>query len=93
MAPPPTNQAAPLPGNLGHGLKPVIDESLPKTTIRLNLYTGQTVMLELNLTHTVADIHSYVMTAVHTEAEYQLVSGYPPKPLADPGMTIERANL
>ena len=45
------------------------------------------------MTHTVNDIHSYVMTAAPVEGEYQLVSGFPPKPLNDPSKTIEAAGL
>ena len=49
--------------------------------------------MTLNLTHTVADIHSFVMAAAPVDGEYQLVSGFPPKPLSDPSKTIEQAGL
>jgi UBX domain-containing protein 1 len=43
----------------------------------------------VNLTHTVADIHSYIMCAAPVDGEYQLITGFPPKPLEDPSKTVE----
>ena len=74
-------------------LKPIVDPNKPKTSIRLVLHTGQAVVLEMNLDHRVADIHSFAMCAAPCKQDYQLVSGYPPAPLADPGLTIEAAKL
>jgi len=45
------------------------------------------------MTHTVGDIHNFVMCAAPIDGEYQLVSGFPPKPLADASKTIEQAGL
>ena len=81
--------APPLP----FGMRPLVDTTKSKTTIRITLYTGQTTTLELNETHTVADIHTYVMSVAPTAGSYQLMSGYPPKPLADPSKTIKAAKL
>ena len=47
----------------------------------------------MNLTHTVADIQAYVATVAPVEGEYQLLSGFPPKPLSDPSKTVEQAGL
>ena len=61
--------------------------------IKITLTTGQTTTLELNTYHTIADIHSYVMSVNPSIASYQLVSGYPPTPLMDPSVTIANAGL
>ena len=45
------------------------------------------------MSHTVSDIHAFVMNAAPVDGEYQLVSGFPPKPLDDPSKTIEQAGL
>ena len=37
--------------------KPIVDESKPKTQVRIRLHNGQTVALDVNLDHTVGDIH------------------------------------
>ncbi len=74
-------------------MRPLVDTGSPKTSIRITLYTGQATTLELNLSHTVADIHTYVMSVAPTAGSYQLMSGYPPKPLADPSLTIKAAKL
>ena len=47
----------------------------------------------MNLTQRVADLHEYIMMAAPVEGEYQLVHGFPPKPLTDPMKTIEEAGL
>ena len=75
------------------GMRPVVDSMKGTTTIRITLFNGQQSTLDLNLHHTVADIHTYVMSVAPTSGSYQLMSGYPPKPLADPGMTIKDAKL
>ena len=74
-------------------MRPLVDTSKPRTTLRITLYTGQNTTLDLNMSHTVADIHTYVMSVAPTAGSYQLLSGYPPRPLADPGMSIKKANL
>ena len=45
------------------------------------------------MSHTVGDIHGFVMNAAPVEGEYQLISGFPPKPLTDPSATVEAAGL
>ena len=45
------------------------------------------------MTHTVGDIHAFVMAAAPVEGEYSLVTGFPPKPLADPSATLESIGL
>ena len=45
------------------------------------------------MSHRVADIHDYVMSAAPVEGEYQLIYGFPPKALTDPSKTIEEAGL
>ena len=73
--------------------KPVVDESAPKTQIQIRFHNGERASLTLNMTHTVADIHNFVMSAAPVEGEYQLVSGFPPKPLTDTSKTVEQAGL
>ena len=74
-------------------MRPLVDTSKPRTTLRITLYTGQNTTLDLNMSHTVADIHTYVMSVAPTAGSYQLLSGYPPRPLADPSATIKAAKL
>ena len=69
--------------------KPVVDESKPTTNIQIRFHNGQRASITVNMTHTVADIHSYVMNAAPVDGEYALISGFPPKPLSDPSKTIE----
>ena len=90
---PNANQYASAYPPLPHGMRPLVDTSKPRTTIRIQLHSGQNTTLELNMNHTVADIHTYVMSVAPTAGSYLLLSGYPPRPLADPSMTIRAAKL
>lgn len=72
---------------------PKVNEDMPTTKVQIRFHNGERTSLTLNMTHTVADIHAFVMNAAPVEGEYQLVSGFPPKPLNDPSLTIEQAKL
>lgn len=73
--------------------KPVCDETKPKTRIQFRFHNGQREVVEFNTDHTVADIHTYVMQAAPVDGDYELLSGFPPKPLDNPDITIEGAGL
>mmetsp|Transcript_27074 Transcript_27074/g.26133 ORF Transcript_27074/g.26133 Transcript_27074/m.26133 type:complete len:148 (+) Transcript_27074:269-712(+) len=79
--------------NASAGGKPVVDEGAPSTTVQIRFHNGQTASLTLNLTHTISDIHMFVMTAAPVEGEYQLIAGFPPKPLLDPSQSVAQAGL
>ena len=85
-------QGVGLDVNTSNG-KPVIDESKPKTKIAFRFHNGQWEVVEFNNHHTVADIHMYVMQAAPVDGSYDLISGFPPKPLENPDLTIEEAEL
>ena len=42
------------------GGKPVVDESKPKTSIQFRFHNGQRATLDVNLTHRVSDLHTYI---------------------------------
>lgn len=73
--------------------KPAFDASKPSTKLQIRFHNGERAALDVNLHHTIADIHTFVMCAAPIDGEYTLLTGFPPKPLADPGMTIEAAGL
>ena len=75
------------------GGQPVVDSSKPTTAIQFRFHNGQRATLTVNTTHTVADLHAYVRSVAPVKGEYQLLSGFPPKPLTDPSATIEKAGL
>jgi UBX domain-containing protein 1 len=72
---------------------PPLDESKPKTTIQLRFHNGERASITVNLDQRVSVIHEYVMQAAPVDGDYQLVAGFPPKPIADPTKTIEQAGL
>ena len=75
------------------GGKPVVDESQPKTSIQFRFHNGQRAAIEVNMSHKVSDLYTYVEFVAPVEGSYQLLSGFPPKPITDPNATIESAGL
>ncbi|XVF87794.1 hypothetical protein PTKIN_Ptkin18bG0149500 [Pterospermum kingtungense] len=74
---------------------PVVDESLPSTSIQLRLADGTRIIGRFNFRHTVDDIRSFINASRPGSAgNYQLqIVGFPPKLLTDPTQTIEQAGL
>jgi len=75
------------------GGKPAVDGSKPKTTIQFRFHNGTRATCDFNESHTVADLHGYIMSVAPVDGEYQLVSGFPPKPLTDVSATLKDAGL
>lgn len=63
------------------------------TTINIRLYTGETITQNFNLTHSVGDIFSFVTSVAPVNGSFQLIEGFPPKPLTDFDKTIEQLKL
>ena len=60
----------------------------------MRFHNGQSAKIEVNMSHTVGDLHAYVMSVAPVEGSYQLVApGRPPKTLDDPSKTIEQEGL
>lgn len=72
-----------------------VDESKPTTTLQIRLLNGKRIRQKFNLSHTVGDIQKIIR--IHDQSNsgqrYVLLSGFPPKPLQDVGMTLEDAGL
>lgn len=83
---------------------PVVDASLPTTTIQVRLVSGQRQVITINTSATVGDLAAHVVVAAAAANKsssssstitqpFMLVSGYPPKPLVDLMQTIDDAGL
>ncbi len=70
-----------------------MDSNQPKTTISFRLHNGESVQQEFNLTHTVQDVKNFVAKVAPVQGEFNLVEGFPPKPLLDMGKTVLEAKL
>lgn len=75
------------------GGKPIVDEGKPKTSIQFRFHNGQRAAIDVNTDHKVSDLHTYVKFVAPVQGSYQLLSGFPPRPLNDPNATIEAAGL
>lgn len=73
--------------------KPIVDESQPTTNLQIRFHNGEREVVTFNLSHTIGDLHQYIMNAAPVDGSYQLVSGFPPKPVGDPSLTLESAGL
>lgn len=74
---------------------PVVDETLPSTSIQLRLVDGTRLIAHFNNHHTINDIRAFIdASRPEGTRNYQLqVMGFPPKLLSDPTQTIEQAGL
>jgi UBX domain-containing protein 1 len=79
--------------NANEVLPPKVDNSKPTTTIRVRLVNGTMVNTTVNHTTKVAELFDYVMDLAPMDGNFQLISGFPPKPLNDPNQTVEDADL
>ncbi len=70
-----------------------VDPNSPKTTISFRLHNGESVQQEFNLSHTVQDIKNFVAKVAPVQGQFNLVEGFPPKPLLDMNKTILEAKL
>lgn len=75
------------------GGKPVVDASKPTTQIQFRFHNGQRATLEVNTDHKVSDLHNYIAVVAPVDGSYQLINGFPPKPLTNPNATIQEAGL
>jgi len=59
----------------------------------IKLANGEAKEIEVNLTTKVSEIFTYVWTLCPVEGEFNLLGGFPPKPLTDLDRTVEQAGI
>lgn len=71
-----------------------LDESRPTTSIQVRLPNGKRKVLKVNLDVPVLQLAAHLVPLLEGESSsFQLVSGFPPKPLEDYEATVEAAGL
>ena len=70
-----------------------VDQNQPKTIISFRLHNWESVQQEFNLTHTVSDVKNFVAKVAPVTGDFNIVEGFPPKPLTDMSKTIAEAKL
>ena len=60
---------------------------------RLRLATGKALAVELNQDHTVGHLRAFVAAQGAGDKPYDLLAGFPPKPLLDAAQTVGAAGL
>ena len=84
---PAVEDTAPLPD------APVVDASKPIAKFRLRLASGKALAVELNEEHTVGHLRAFVAAQGAGDKPYDLLAGFPPKPLLDAAQTVGAAGL
>jgi UBX domain-containing protein 1 len=64
----------------------------PTTSIQIRLLSGARQVVRIALSSTVADLAAHVRSEADG-SRFQLIAGFPPKPLQDPAATIQEAGL
>lgn len=74
---------------------PIVDESLPSTSIQVRLADGTRLVSRFNLTHTIRDVRSFIDAArPNGQGNYHLQTmGFPPKQLTNADQMIEEAGI
>ncbi len=72
---------------------PVVDSSKPVAKFRLRLASGKALAVELNEEHTVGHLRAFIGAQGAGDAPYDLLAGFPPKPLTDAAQTVGAAGL
>jgi UBX domain-containing protein 1 len=70
-----------------------MDAGRPSTSIQVRLPNGQRKVIKINLDSTVLQLASQVKPLLSEDSPFQMVSGFPPKPLEDFDATVEAAGL
>jgi UBX domain-containing protein 1 len=71
-----------------------LDESRPTTSIQVRLPNGKRKVLKVNLDVPVLQLAAHIVPLLEdASSTFQLVSGFPPKPLEDFQATVEAAGL
>ncbi|KRX04566.1 SEP domain [Pseudocohnilembus persalinus] len=70
-----------------------VDKSKPTTSIQIRLHNGQTKQIEINIDDRVQTLFDYVQQIAPVQGTFQLIAGFPPKPLKNMNETIEDADL
>ena len=84
---PAVEDTAPLPD------APVVDSSKPVAKFRLRLASGKALAVELNQDHTVGHLRAFIGAQGAGDKPYDLLAGFPPKPLLDAAQTVGAAGL
>lgn len=74
-------------------LKFDVDYNQPTTKINIRLHNGESITPVFNLTHTLRDIRIYVGNVAPVNGTYDLIEGFPPKPLSDDSKTIKELRI
>jgi UBX domain-containing protein 1 len=69
-----------------------VDQSKPVTKLQVRFHDGTRKAAEFNEDATVQQVHNFVAAAVGA-ASFQILGGFPPKPLTDMGATLKDAGL
>jgi len=70
---------------------PKVDESKPKTRIQIRFHNGKSQEIEVNLATQLSEIYDYVKRVA--PCNFELIAGFPPKPIKDFTQTVEDAGL
>lgn len=70
----------------------IVDKSKPTCKVNIRLFNGQVVNEEFNLCQTLGDVYKFVEKKSGSSS-FDLLEGFPPKPLTDKTKTIEQLKI
>ena len=79
--------------NINKNVNFEVNTQAPSTKINIRLHNGESIVQEFNLTNTVNDIITFVKKVAPVSGSFQLIEGFPPKPLTDMNKSIDELKL
>jgi UBX domain-containing protein 1 len=70
-----------------------LDPSAPIVSIQIRFHDGTKAAAKVNATHTIMDLRAWIEQNKPTPGSYDLLAGFPPKPLTDANQTVQAAGL
>uniref|UniRef100_A0A7S1YL29 UBX domain-containing protein n=1 Tax=Grammatophora oceanica TaxID=210454 RepID=A0A7S1YL29_9STRA len=84
------------PSSFSDTSTPVVDSTLPTTSIQVRLMNGKRQVFKINLNQTVLQLGQMIVASTSTDGgstPFVLTSGFPPRPITNLSQSIEEAGL
>lgn len=70
-----------------------LDPNAPTVSVQVRFHDGTKAAAKLNTTHTIQDLRAWIEQNKPTPSAYDILGGFPPKPLNDLTQTVQAAGL
>lgn len=80
-------------GEMNTNVNVTIDNSQPVTKINFRIHNGQVISQTFNTSHTLRDIRIFLSNFTQVYGTFDILEGFPPRPLTDEAKSIKELKL